>query len=519
MPVAVMALELFAIFANSGYFPGPMTFCIIILWLLLLITTYDNFQSVFTKLPRLTLLPILLLFLLWIWTGLSIVWSISPDLTWIEFNRTGGYFAAFLLGVAVAGFRLNRLSASLLFTAVVLAASLYGLGVKTLPSVINNLDESFRISVPAGYANAQGIAVALSVPFALYFASVKRLHWAIRLAAVIALFVLLLTLYYTFSRGAMFALFVGIVLLFIVVPMRLRLFFTAVTALAPTVLIAWWSYGEKAIMQSGQERDLRIESAYNLRWYILAGIVTIIITFMLALYVGGRISFPRTVTRVMGALVLAVVLSATVISAAMFVTSKPSFGEWASQAYKNFKAEEPERSESLRLFNLDASGRWQLWEEAVANWRENTLTGTGAQSFPLVHLMRRDATTPFVKQPHGLPFRLLSELGLIGLLLGVSFVVAVLLTAALNMHRVSDRWQKGLAGTIFAVNVTYLTHTLYDWDWNLFALTMPFFFFSGMLAGWRDGGEGGPVNRKLSENRNQVEAVVSSRSEAETSLP
>lgn len=518
MPVAVMSLELFAIFANSGYFPGPMTFCIIILWLLLLITTYDNFQSVFTKLPRLTLLPILLLFLLWMWTGLSIVWSISPDLTWIEFNRTGGYFAAFLLGITVAGSRFNRLSASLLFSAVVLAASLYGLGVKALPSVIDNLDESFRVSVPTGYANAQGLAVALSVPFALYFASVKKSHWAIRLAAVISLFILLLTLYYTFSRGAMFALFVGIVVLFIVVPMRLRFFFTAVTALAPTVLIAWWSYGQKPIMLSGQEPSTRIEAAYYLRWYIFASIATMGITFMLALYIGGRISFPRTVTRVMGTLVITVVLSVTVIGAAMFVTSKPSFGGWASQTYQNFKAEEPERSESLRLLNLDASGRWQLWEEAVANWRENTLTGTGAQSFPLVHLMHRDATTPFVKQPHGLPFRLLSELGLIGLLLGVFFVVAVLVTAALNMHKIIDRWQTGLAGTMFAVNVTYLTHTLYDWDWNLFALTMPFFFFLGILVGWRNGEELGKESGQASLN-NQEDAVASSISEAETSFP
>lgn len=518
MPVTVMALELFAIFANSGYFPGPMTLCIISLWLLLLITTYDNFQSVFTKLPRLTLLPILLFFSLWIWTGLSIVWSIAPDLTWNEFNRTGGYFAAFLLGIAVAGFRFNRLSASLLFAAVVLAASLYGLGVKALPSVIDNLDESFRVSVPAGYANAQGLASVLAVPFALYFASVKRLHWAIRLAAVITLFILLLTLYYTFSRGAMFALFVGIVVLFIVVPMRLRLFFTAVTALAPTVLIAWWSYGEKAIMQSGQEPDTRIEAAYYLRWYILAGIVTITITFMLAMYIGRSMSFTRTVTRVMGALLFTAVLSATIIGTAFFVTSKPSFGEWASQTYQNFKAERPERSESLRLLNLDASGRWQLWEEAVANWKENTLTGTGAQSFPLVHLIRRDETTPFVKQPHGLPFRLLSELGLIGFLLGVSFIVAVLVTAALNMQKIIDRWQKGLAGTMFAVNVTYLTHTLYDWDWNLFALTMPFFFFSGVLVGWRNGEELDKESDQASL-KNQEDAVASSISEAETSFP
>ncbi len=38
-------------------------------------------------------------------------------------------------------------------------------------------------------------------------------------------------------------------------------------------------------------------------------------------------------------------------------------------------------------------------------------------------------------------------------------------------------------GALLSLMVIYLAYTSYDWDWNVFAVTVPFFFFAGMLAG------------------------------------
>ena len=91
---------------------------------------------------------------------------------------------------------------------------------------------------------------------------------------------------------------------------------------------------------------------------------------------------------------------------------------------------------------------------------------------------------PFVKQPHGLPFRLLSEEGLVGFAIAGAFIVVTLIATALLLMRIDDRWKRGLAGALLSVNVIYLVHTSFDWDWNILAVTMPYFLFTGMLVGW-----------------------------------
>ena len=79
---------------------------------------------------------------------------------------------------------------------------------------------------------------------------------------------------------------------------------------------------------------------------------------------------------------------------------------------------------------------------------------------------------------------MLSELGAVGFILLGVFIAFTLTVCTLTARGVRDRWQRGLAAAFLAAILTYLTHTAYDWDWNIMAVTAPYFLFTGLLIGW-----------------------------------
>jgi len=480
-----MAVEAFGIFFNGAYFLGPMTLCVVAFWGIFLALALFNHREIIAVLSPATVISIIILALLWLWAGISITWSIGADLTWIEFNRTGGYLAVFVIGVVVGTSSSARSLAAWLFFIIASAAGIYGLGAKALPSIVNNLDNLGRISIPLGYANAVGLLVALAFPMSLYFSATRASHWLLRLFSTLISPLLLTTLFFTLSRGAMLALIIGLIVYFAAVPLRLRSFGLILLSMPAVFLIGRWSNKQEALMQDNVELTLRIASASVLRTWLLYVLLAVGVAFLIAVIIGKKIQFPKNLTRAIGLFFLLLVLGSITVGVFLFVSSKPSFSEWLKETHNNITVGIPNEPAAARLFVLSSSGRWPLWEEAVANWEDNPERGTGAQTFPLVHLMRREEGTPFVKQPHGLPFRLLSELGMVGLVLGELFIVFTLTVALLRTCKIKDRWQKALARTLISLLVIYLIHTSYDWDWNMFALTMAYFFFTGILIGWR----------------------------------
>ncbi len=78
----------------------------------------------------------------------------------------------------------------------------------------------------------------------------------------------------------------------------------------------------------------------------------------------------------------------------------------------------------------------------------------------------------------------LNELGLVGFILGGAFIFTVAGFGVRNLVRSRERRERAATGTILSMITIYLIHTSFDWDWNVFAVTMPFFFFAGMLVSW-----------------------------------
>lgn len=479
----LMALEAFAIFFDGAYFLDAMTFCVVGAWVVLLAVAWLNRDELFWG-SRRTIILVVTLLVFWFWTGLSFFWSISADLTWIEFNRTGGYLAVFITGVVVGRYGFARTLASVLFLVSASAAAFYSLGIKALPQVVDNIDNLARASVPLGYANALGLLLAMAYPLTLYYTASRTSNWLLRLFAAAIGPLLLVGLFFTISRGALLAIILGLLCYFILVPIRLRSFGALLLSLPSALLISFWSSRQDAFMHDKVDLTLRIAAATPLRQYLALAVAAAVVIVLVALLAGKKLRLPLWATRLVGGSLLAITIIAVVTGVVLFVSSKPSFSAWIQQTYDQFTSAKSTQAGAARLLQVNSAVRWRLWQEAITNWKEHPINGSGAQSFPITHLMKRESDMPFVKQAHGMPFGLLSELGLVGFTLMGAFVFTSLMISLLVVTKIKNRWERGLAGALFSVVFIYLVHSTYDWDWNMVALTLPYFLFTGMLVGW-----------------------------------
>jgi hypothetical protein len=291
-------------------------------------------------------------------------------------------------------------------------------------------------------------------------------------------------LFFTVSRGALLALVIGLVVYFIVAPIRMRMLGLLLLSLVPTLALAWWANGEDSLMKDNVELSLQLEAAGPLLQYLVLVIAGVVAMFSLALIVGNKFTFPAVLTRTVGAIVLASICGTMLIGGYSFLNSKPSVSQWAQDTYDEFTTGKTSKLGAARFLQVGSQGRFRLWQEAMANWEDHRLVGTGAQSFPMVHLQRQAFDSPFVKQPHGLPFRILTELGIVGFVIAYMAIATASIMAVMTVCRARGRWDRSLASALVTLSIIYLVHSGYDWDWNMFALTGAYFFFTGISVGW-----------------------------------
>ena len=127
-----------------------------------------------------------------VWCGITVLWSVAPNQTWIEFNRAVTYVLA--LGLAVTLGSSTRRAAELIadgFLLVALAVTVYALGQKLVPGLhvsglfdLNQTGPLPRLQEPLGYWNALALFIAFGVPAALVRAVDLRRSARARIAAL-----------------------------------------------------------------------------------------------------------------------------------------------------------------------------------------------------------------------------------------------------------------------------------------------------------------------------------------------
>ncbi|MEA2349201.1 MAG: hypothetical protein QOG86_142, partial [Thermoleophilaceae bacterium] len=157
-----------------------------------------------------------------LWTLISAQWSDAPGRAVLEANRVLVYLGALALFGSLVR-RRGRLAAfagGLALGSIVVSTA--GLLTRVLPAVFPIAPETFgaRLSYPLTYWNAAGLLAAVGILVSLGLSAAERLPRSWRAAIAGAIPVLAATLVLTFSRGAIAAGLVGLVILCAVCPTR-----------------------------------------------------------------------------------------------------------------------------------------------------------------------------------------------------------------------------------------------------------------------------------------------------------
>jgi tetratricopeptide (TPR) repeat protein len=425
---------------------------------------------------------------------LSILWAAVPGDAWEGANRTLLYLLVFTL---FAGWRQHGAAAALLLIAWTLA--MVGLAVFTALHVdaatsaeLQRLLPGGRLVYPSGYPNANAAQWLMAAWPAVLLARSERLPWAVRglLAggAVLLAGVALLSQ----SRGSLFATPVMLVLVFALLPGRLRTF----AVLAPVAL------GVAAAAPSVLRVGNHLQGANVVPATLHSAITAIFVSAVvvgLAVAAGAALESRRALSPA-SARRLRTVLAATAVATLVVVLAGglAAAGNPVTRirhSWDSFKGGYATGNSGSRLVSGLGSNRYDFYRVAVDEFLAHPIVGIGADNFQQQYLLHgRSHETPHY--PHSLELRTLAQTGLVGTLLALAGIIAALVAAAGALRR-ADRLAASVAAAALGGFAYWGVHSSFDWFWEFAGLGAPAFALLGLacaLAPARraGGGEGGP---------------------------
>ncbi|NLE21275.1 MAG: tetratricopeptide repeat protein [Actinobacteria bacterium] len=421
------------------------------------------------------------------WSGLSVLWSFGPDLTWVSFNLAAFYLAvAAVLGLTSArGLQLWTVAYG--YLAIATAIGVYAFLGKALPAVVTHAHANARLDSPVGYWNVLAVMMVMGLCVALSLAGDRSTPVALRTVAAAAAVPMCLAFFFTFSRGGWLALGVALVLYFAFTTTRLGSFVSLVGIVTPVALVLWRLRDLETLFAATSDDALRaLEGGELLRWSLAALLVTAGVQLAAALLQRG-VPWPRWSTIAAGAAVLAVVLLVVVGGSARYVQAHGGVSWIEDRAHELFTdagKEEGRGNEAGRLLVLTTNGRVPLWKEALSQSRSLRLTGSGAGTFPFTHYRFRDGGG-VVKHAHGQWFNVLSETGVVGVVL---FSVAVVLFVVAMVGNPFSHRCDPLHPMLVALQagvIAFLVHMSWDWDWDMAAVGATAFVFIAVCVSYR----------------------------------
>jgi hypothetical protein len=431
-----------------------------------------------------------------IWCGLSLLWSVAPERTWAQVNRTISYALILVLAIALASSvprAVSRLAYGWLGIALVCA--LYAVAGKIIPGVeilgvsFNHAALASRLRAPLEYWNALGLVMVLASPIALRIATDMTRRDAARLAAAAAFFVLWICLCMTYSRGGILAFFTAIAVVTLLGGQRLRgLAVTAVTIVFSLPVLGL-AFNRPALKGINVPLDERVPDGIVLGLVTAGCLIGLLIAAWGMLQLEQRTPWNEERTQLVWRGLGALVAILAVFTLGAILTAPDGPGGWADRAWEKFsQTSKDDVSDPSRLVSSNSGNRWVWWKEAAGAWSDKPLHGWGAGSFAVTHKMYRQVELG-VQQPHNMPLQFLAETGIVGTLL-VSGALGFLLFCALDRLRAMPNGrERDLGAALFAAAVAWLVHGLVDWDWDIPGVTIPALLFIGVLAAaqWQPG--------------------------------
>jgi len=390
----------------------------------------------------------------------------------------GVLLAAFL--IAQTDQRRQRFAEGICFALIAIA--FLGLASRLLPHVFpvaEGLGSGPRLRYPLGYWNANGVACGVGVAMILWLGR-RSLTPAVRWLAVGCLPAVLLTLYFTYSRGGVLALLVACGCLVALSHDRLWM----VGTLATGVL------GALPAVLAVQARDSLAENVDNAAAVDQGAVVLLILVagtaLALALFAGlmrlerrqgsltGRAleisRDPRALKA--GAIAIAVLALAAAIAV----------GGRAWDQFSSSDIEFPNQPQQ-HFGDLSGAGRHDFWRVAIDAFEEEPVAGNGAGTYQFSWVELRSIATP-VHNAHSLYLEAFADLGLIGGVLTLA-AVGFLLWTGFAAWRGAGGAARERNAALLAVALAIAVGMAIDWFWEIAALGMVFFLATGALLAAR----------------------------------
>lgn len=477
LPLAGL-LTLFLTFRAGGFFPDITAIAVLVLTVALVIRITVAADP-FAGWSRTGAVAVLALTAFACWTLISGTWSDATGRAIVEFDRALLYLLVIAFYATVPR---DRGSLTVLLRWVLLGftlAAVAGVASRVAPDVfpISGRYAAERLSFPLTYWNATGIAAAIGAVLAVHHGAGSQEPVLVRIGATAALPVLVAAVYFTFSRGAIVAGALGVVL-YVVLAHPRRMAFLVATAGPACVVAVLAAYGADALATDTYFEGAGPDQGHDVALVLVVACVAAAVARALLMRFESRldavvISRPLRRRILSGAAIAAIVL--TGITAA--VIDAPRRIDDQLDAFTSSVLVPQTGDARDRLTESGNNGRLEIWRVSEKSFADHPLHGTGAGTFRVEYERRRHDIDLTITDAHSLYLEVLGELGAVGL--GLLLVgLAVPLGVAVARLRGGERHAYA---AFLAAGATLLVHAGVDWDWEMPGVFLWYLGASGVV--------------------------------------
>ena len=398
------------------------------------------------------------------WTALGLVWTQDTTSTALDVERTLVYLVAGWVLVVSAR---SRSGMGLLFGTwgAITIVCAYGLATHLLPlrfGIYDDPTQPGRLYQPLGYWNGLGIFACMGALLAAGIAD-RRGHVVGRLLAAASLPTLVLTMYFTFSRGAWAAALPAIAVVVLVAAHRLRYLLTVGVLAVFTGIPLIVSGRSTALTASTLNASAAEHAGAGVLVILAAASVACVLAVLGLALAQDRISTPVWARRAFAGTLVCAAIAAVGIGTARY-GSPATIVHRVDHALGAPPPAANTANLTNRLFSLSLNGRGDLWRTSLHEFHEHPAVGSGAGTFSVYWFQRRPYAL-FVEDAHSLYLEAAGELGAVGLTLLIA-VLSIPLIAGIR-----GRHHQAVPAALGAY-AAFVVHASFDWDWELPAVTV-----------------------------------------------
>jgi O-Antigen ligase len=430
------------------------------------------------------------------WTALGLTWTISSERTLADISLVAGYLGVLTLAISAYGDRDRALRHTIaaVATAIVVIAAL-ALLARLRPDLFPAAQQTVsylpgtqrRLGWPLNYWNALAALMAFGLPLLWGLATSAR-TLPRQAAAAGAIPVVLVVSYLTFSRAGVISAVIALIAFLALAPDRFaKLAGAAAGAAGGAILIAGAAH-RSAIEQGLADAAARHQgnSLLLATLVVCAGVALAQAGIGLAVRHGAR---PRAlvISRQRARVLLAAGVAALVVLVAVAGATGAISHTWND--FKNNSSAALKDNSISRYGTVSGNGRYDYWKVAAKSLGGRVPEGSGPGTYQLVWLPHAPRNFSYIQNAHSLYFETLAEVGVIGLLLLLSFLGLVLVCAVRLVIQTRDQHRTRAAAAAAAI-VAFVVSAASDWIWQVPVLPVAFLLLAGALLAPRGGSSG-----------------------------